>query len=207
MEILLAALLLSGLPLTQVCARRALPLPRQHPPVAGAHLRQGQALDDFYKFKKGTTWTYKRVEDGAERKITAAVASDDDGLVKLDWKDPDKDGASNVTWSVENNLLKVEAKKDGDGIGLTFFVLKGDAKKDDAWASVGGEFTHKGTAEVTVPAGKYKDAVWTRFRTSGDGDVTVDFYLVPKVGLVKIEINAVNGGNTFELSEFKEAKK
>ena len=40
-----------------------------------------------------------------------------------------------------------------------------------------------------------------------DGDVTVDFYLVPKVGLVKVEINATNGGNTFELSEFKEAKK
>jgi hypothetical protein len=36
--------------------------------------------------------------------------------------------------------------------------------------------------------------------------VTVDFYIVPKVGLVKIEINATNGGDTFELTEFKEAK-
>lgn len=192
-----------------------------HPPLAGAaapaaaplgrvlvsRASQAPPLDDFYKFKKGTSWIYKRVEDGAERKITAVVAGDEEGHVRLDWKDPDKEGASTITWSVENNLLTVEAKKDGDGTGLTFFVLKGDAKKDDAWASIGGEFTHKGKVDVTVPAGTYKDAVWTRFRTSGDGDVTVDFYLVPKVGLVKVEINAVNGGNTFELSEFKEAKK
>src|SRR6185503_1257326 len=170
-------------------------------------LAQAAPLDDFYKFPKGTSWTYKRVENGAERKITAAVASNEDGTVKLDWKDPDKDGPSVLTWSVQNNLLTVEAKKDDDAVALTFFVLKGDAKKDDAWGGIGGEFTHKGTADVTVPAGTYKGAVWTRFRTSGDGDVTVDFYLVPKVGLVKVEINAVNGGNTFELSEFKEAKK
>lgn len=168
---------------------------------------QATPLDDYYKFKKGTSWAYKRVEDGAERKITAVVAGDEDGRVKLDWKDPDKDGPAMVEWSIQNSILTVEAKKDADTPGLTFFVLKGESKKDDAWGSLGGEFTHRGTVEVTVPAGTYKDAVWTRFRTSGDGDVTVDFYLVPKVGLVKIEINAVNGGNTFELTEFKEAKK
>jgi len=177
--------------------------------LAAVLLLQAQApsLDDYYKFKIGTSWTYKRIEDGAERKVTGIVKSDDEAGVRLDWNDPGKDGASVVIWSVENNLLKVEAKKDNDGIGLTFFVLKGDAKKDDAWPSLGGEFTHKGKADVTVPAATYKDAVWTRYRTSGDGDVTVDFYLVPKVGLVKIEVNAVNGGNTFELTEFKEAKK
>ena len=170
-------------------------------------LFQAAPLDDFYKFPKGTSWVYKRVEDGAERKITGVVKENADGRTVLDWKDPDKDGASTLTWTVENNLLSVEAKKEGDGTGLTFFVLKGDAKKDDAWASIGGEFTHKGTADVTVPAGTYKGAIWTRYRTSGEGDVTVDFYLVPKVGLVKVEINAVNGGNTFELTEFKEGKK
>jgi hypothetical protein len=170
-------------------------------------LQAGTSLDDYFKFKTGTTWSYKRVEDGAERKITVAVTGDEGGKTRMDWKDPDKDGNSVVTWSVENNLLTVEAKKEGDANGLTFAILKADSKKDDAWASPGGECTHKGTADVTVPAGTYKGAVWTRFRTSGDGDVTVDFYVVPKVGLVKVEINATNGGNTFELTEFKEVKK
>lgn len=164
------------------------------------------SVDDFYKFKKGTTWTYKRVEEGAERKITCTVTGDEDGKVKIEWSDPDKDGTSIVTWSVEAGLLTVEARKEGEA-GLSFSVLKTDSKKDDAWASPGGEVTHRGKAEVTVPAGTYKDAVWTRFRNSGDGELTVDFYLAPKVGLVKVEINATNGGNTFELTGFKDAGK
>ena len=168
---------------------------------------QAASLDDYFKFKTGTTWTYKRVENGEERKITVVVTGDDGGKTRMDWKDPDKDGNSVVTWSVENNLLTVEAKKEGDANGLSFAVLKADSRKDDAWASPGGECVHKGTADVTVPAGTYKGAVWTRYRTSGDGDVTVDFFVVPKVGLVKVEINPTNGGNTFELTEFKEPKK
>jgi hypothetical protein len=168
---------------------------------------QAAPLEDYLRFTTGTTWTYKRIEDAAERKITASVAAGEEGKMRLDWKDPDKDGTSVVTWSVEKGILTVEAKKEGDAGGLSFAILKGDAKKDDAWASPGGQVTHRGTADVTVPAGTYKDAVWTRYRTDGDGDVTVDFYLVPKVGLVKIEINATNGGNTFELAEFREAKK
>jgi hypothetical protein len=163
------------------------------------------SLDDFYKFKKGTTWAYKRVEDGAERKITGKVLADDDGKIQVEWSDPDKDGTTTIKWSVSESLLTLEAGKDGEP-GLVFKILKVDSKKDDAWESPGGEVTHKGKADVTVPAGTYKDAVWTRFRTSGDGDTTVDFYLAPKVGLVKVEINAGNGGNTFELTEFKEAK-
>jgi hypothetical protein len=164
------------------------------------------SLDDFYKFKAGTTWTYKRLEEGKERKITVKAAGEADGKIKMDWSDPDKDGNSIVTWTVSDSLLTVEARKEGDASGLSFAVLKVDSKKDDGWASPGGEVTHKGKADVIVPAGTYKECVWTRYRTSGEGDVTVDFYLAPKIGLVKVEINATNGGNTFELAEFKEAK-
>ena len=167
---------------------------------------QAASIDDFYKFKVGTAWTYKRLENGTERKITVLVMSDSEARVRMAWKDPDKDGDSNVSWFMDNGVLTVEAKK-GDAAGLTFAVLKNESKKDDAWASPGGEFTHKGKADVTVPAGTYKGAVWTRYRTSGDTEVVVDFYLVPKVGLVKLEINPTNGGNTFELAEFKEPKK
>ena len=168
---------------------------------------QAESLDDFYKFKAGTSWTWKRIEDAVERKISAKVTSDADDKIVLEWKDPDKDGNSTVTWSITDGALTVEAKKEGQDSALSFAVLKAHTKKDDTWKGSGGEFTHRGKAEVTVPAGTYKEAVWTRFRTGQDGEVTVDFYLVPKVGLVKIEINATNGGNTFELAEFKPAGK
>jgi hypothetical protein len=164
-------------------------------------------IEDFYKFKAGTSWTYKRVEDAAERKITATVTGEENGKVRLEWKDPDKDGTSIVTWSVTDGALTVEAKKEGQEGALSFAVLKAFSKKDDTWPGTGGEFTHRGTTEVSVPAGTYKDAVWTRLRTGQDGELTIDFYLVPNVGLVKVEIDARNGGNTFELAEFKDAKK
>jgi hypothetical protein len=69
-----------------------------------------------------------------------------------------------------------------------------------------GDFTHQGTVEVKVPAGTYKDAVRTQLKIPEDAKI--DFYVVPKVGLVKIEIHESNGDpNLFELAEFKPAKK
>jgi len=166
------------------------------------------SLDDFYKFKAETSWTWKRLEDSQERKITAKVTSNENGRVAVEWNDPEKDGTSTVTWSVVDGILTVEARKEGEA-GLSFSLLKDGAKKGDKWPSPGGEFTHQGKAEVTVPAGTYKDAVKTQFKTAEEGSgVTVDFYLVPKVGLVKIDILAKDGGkNRFELTEFKEAGK
>jgi hypothetical protein len=173
---------------------------------------QASALDDFYKFKTDTTWTYKRLEEGAERRIVGKVTGEEGRKVRLDWKDYEKDGSlkesSVLTWSVADKILTVEAHKDGEAV-LSFGVLKEGSKKDDKWPSAGGEFVHKGKADVTVPAGTFKDAVWTQFKTGEEGnEVKVDFYLAPKVGLVKVEIRTPDGmPNRFELSEFKEEKK
>ncbi len=169
---------------------------------------QASSLDDFYKFKVGASWTWKRLEDSQERRITGTVTSNEDGKVGVGWSDPEKDGTSTVTWSVVDGILTVEARKDGEP-GLSFALLKDGAKKGDKWPSPGGEFTHQGKAEVTVPAGTYKNAVRTQFKTVEEGSgVTIDFYLVPKVGLVKIDILAKDGGkNRFELTEFKEPGK
>jgi hypothetical protein len=181
------------------------------PIVATALLLSLQAapLDEFYKFKAGTSWTYKRLEDNQERKLTGTVIGEEGGKVRVEWKDPDKDGTSAVAWSVVDGVLTVEARKEGETGGLSFALLKAGAKKDDTWASPGGAFTHQGKKDVTVPAGTYKDAVWTQFKTGEEGSgVKIDFYLAPKVGLVKIEIFAKDGGtNRFELTEFKEGGK
>ncbi|MBI3857960.1 MAG: hypothetical protein HY293_19955 [Planctomycetes bacterium] len=169
---------------------------------------QAPPLDDYYKFKTGTTWTWKRFEGGAERKITGEVTGTEEGKVKILWKDPDKDGTSNVTWSVVDGVLTVTARKETDAEGLTFSVLKADSKKDDKWFSPGGEVVHLGKVEVTVPAGTYKDVVRTQLKLEDSGDVKVDFYLAPNVGLVKVDIKPDNGNpNSFELAEFKEPKK
>lgn len=174
---------------------------------------QAAPLDDFYKFKTGTEWTWKRVEGASERKIVGKVTAEDAGSVRLDWKDYEKDGSlhesSIVTWSVKDGVLTVEAKKEGDAEGLSFGILKDGAKKDDTWAVTGGKCTYVGKTDVVVPAGTYKDAILTRFKFDDEGlDLKVEFYLVPKVGLVKIDIVAKDGGaNSFELTEFKAAAK
>jgi hypothetical protein len=173
---------------------------------------QASTLDDFYKFKTGTTWSYNRLEEGAERRISGKVIGEEGGSVKLDWKDYEKDGtlkeSSILTWSVVDKVLTVEARKEGEA-GISFAVLKEGSKKGDKWPSAGGECVHMGKADVTVPAGTYKDAIWTQFKTGEEGnELRVDFYLVPKVGLVKAEISAKDGApNRFELKEFKEEKK
>ena len=66
---------------------------------------QASPLEEFYKFKAGTSWTYKRLEDNQERKLTGTVIGEEDGKVRVDWKDPDKDGTSAVTWSVADEEL------------------------------------------------------------------------------------------------------
>lgn len=175
-------------------------------------LPQASPLDDFYKFKPGTEWTYQRIEGDSERKIVGKVTGNDASGVRVDWKDLEKDGslheASLITWSLKGGVLVVEAKKDGDAEGLSFAVLKDGAKKDETWDSPGGKTAFVGKMDVKVPAGTYKDAVVTRFKFDDENtDAKVDFYLVPKVGLVKIDIIVKGGGtNHFELTEFKPAK-
>jgi len=177
-------------------------------PLLATLLFQASPLDDYYKFKKETLWTYKRVENGAERKITGRVSGEAAGKVNLEWKEFEKDGSvretSLVAWSVKDGVLTADAGKEGEEPALSFAVLKEGSKKDDKWTVGVGDYVHQGTVEVTVPAGTYKNAV--RVRLVLEGDTKIDFTLVPKVGLVKIDIQDGSGGNTFELVEFKEAK-
>ena len=176
--------------------------------LLAALLPQAAPLDDYYKFKKDTAWTYKRVENGAERKVIGKVTGEAAGKVSLEWKELEKDGSvretSVVSWSVKDGVLTADAGKEGEEPALSFAVLKNGSKKDDTWSGSAGQFTHQGTVEVTVPAGTYKNAIRIRLALEGEGKI--DFWMVPKVGLVKIEIHDGSAGNTFELAEFKEPK-
>lgn len=163
--------------------------------------------DEFYKFPVDTTWTYKRVQNDEERVITAKVLDEKDGRVRLDWKEAKLDGTpqenSEVTWLVKDGILWAEVRAKGeDTVSLALPVLKVGSKKDDTWTTGAGGSTHQGTEEVKVPAGTYKDAVHTQLKA--EGDTLINFYIAPKVGLVKVTV-APPGGEaiTFELKEFK----
>jgi hypothetical protein len=179
--------------------------------LAGLAL-QAAPLDDLYKFKAETAWTYKRIEDGVERKISARSLGEESGKVRVDWKEYRKDGelhkASVLTWCIDDGALTCTAKSktdDGQDEELSFSVLKDGAKKDDTWQSALGQMAHRGTLDVTVPAGTYKNAVQTRLGLGEDGHI--DFFLVPKVGLAKIVlIQQGKETQSWELTEFKPAK-
>lgn len=163
--------------------------------------------DEFYKFKPETTWIYKRLENNEERVIVGRVLDEKDGRVTLDWKENNLDGtlhrASQVSWFVKEGVLTAEAK--ADDFVLELPVLKVGSKKDDTWTTASGESTHHGTVELKVPAGTFKDAVRTQLKAAGD--TLIDFWLVEKVGLVKVTVVPAGGDAiTFELKEFKPAK-
>lgn len=171
---------------------------------------QDPSLDAFYKFKPGTAWTYKRVENDVQRRIEAKVVDEVDGRVRLEWKELNLDGSlykkSTVTWFVKDGVLRAEAASDNEG-GFEIPVLKAGMKKDEKWSNAEGESTFLGPEEVKVPAGAYKDALKVRLGIGGpDSPAHIDFHLVPKVGLVKLSVTSNEGPNSFELSEFKEAK-
>lgn len=166
--------------------------------------------DEFYKFPPETAWTYKRVQNNEERVITAKVLDEKEGRVRLDWKEARLDGTpeenSEVTWLVKDGILWAEVRAKGEeAVSLALPILKVGSKKDDTWTTGAGESTRLGTEEVKVPAGAYKDAVHTQLKA--EGDTLINFYLVPKVGLVKVTVAPANGDAiTFELKEFKPVK-
>lgn len=167
--------------------------------------------DELYRFKPETAWTYARVQGGEEKKISAAVVEDRDGQTLIDWRESKLDGSeatdSEILWIMRDGILWAEARGKGDAQAfLRFPVLKAGSKKDDTWTTDVGESRHHGLEELKVPAGSYKEVVRTQLKIS-DGTL-VDFYLAPKVGLVKVSVVPSAGDPlTLELKEFKPSSK
>jgi hypothetical protein len=88
-------------------------------------------------------------------------------------------------------------------------LLKPGTKKDDIWSAGGdernaGEGKNLGIEEVKVGAGTYADAIHTH--VSLKSEERIDFYLVPKVGLVRFVRARGDRQVTIELKEFKPGK-
>ncbi len=172
---------------------------------------QDASLDAFYKFKPGSTWSYDRVEKDAKRTVSARAVGEENGRMKIDWQEHNADGslheAEDFTWFVKDDVLRVEVRNRNNGGVFEVPLLKAGVKKGEKWSNPEGESTFLGPEEIKVPAATYKDALHVRLNLgAADPPIPIDIYLVPKVGLVKVSITSDEGPNSFELTEFKEAK-
>ncbi len=170
------------------------------------------SADDFLKFKKDSTWTYLELEGAHRTTRILKYVAEEKGVATLE-ASVKRDGemkpepSESMLWHVEKDVFSWSLKKKNGKVDPLFRLLKIGSKKGDTWKVEDGEFkgdvTHAGTAEIKVPAGTYKEAI--RLDLKGK-DMTASSYLVPKVGLLLVEMEAGGERWRLELTEFKEAK-
>lgn len=172
--------------------------------------------EQFVKFKVGAYFLYnqKRASgqvDTLEFTVTK-VDEGKEGRTYLDMtttagktKKDDK-----AVWWVEGGQVIWGGIKDGATVpGM--WLYKAGAKQGDTWKpgtdpGTDIEMKHMGTKETKVPNGTYKDAIFIK-ATRAQGCVNV--YLVPNIGVIKIEYETIEGKivKTVELAKFKDGAK
>lgn len=172
--------------------------------------------EQFYKFKKGTTWVYDQTEKdemGQETKSRSVttVIEEGEGKVKLESKDylgDEKEPLKTevIVLSVKDGFLGLSS--DGEGGMPPIPIYKLGSKKGDTWTHKLGEGdegmevegANLGSGEVQVPAGTYKDVTEVEVKSAL---FTFKLHMAPKVGLIKFE---VVDKVTLQLKEFTPAK-
>jgi len=161
-------------------------------------------IGEYYKFEKGTTWTYDTTENGTKGCAVFRVIETADASVHLEITKGEEQGQA--TWSLKNECF-VWAMELMEGKEVGFRVLEKGAKEGDNWAGMtqatvdGCKAIHKGIKEVTVPAGTYEEAlhIWIGM----GGKHSWDMWWVPKVGLVKMETRIPESNEVYVLKEMK----
>jgi hypothetical protein len=169
--------------------------------------------EEFWKFKPGTKWTFQMTGERESRTMVMTALKEEDGKLRVESKEF---GADKERPGKEQTLLfyaadgyviysELSGGKEVDPLRL----LKIGAKKGDTWTTEGvgrkeATVTHLGASTLKVPAGEYKDVVQVRIDT---GEGALDFYLAPKIGLVKAEISMGGKvGVTIELTKHEAGK-
>lgn len=172
-----------------------------------------QDESNLYRLPAGTTWTFQVDDGGKAGKMILKVLEDKDGKVTIETQEF-KDAAAaepskvaKLLWSTDDGCLMWSSVRD-DKTRPLWRIYKFGSKKDETWAAGGesrtAEAANLGVEEVTVPAGTYKDAIHTRVKV--DETENLEFYLVPKVGLVKFVRNDGDRKIVMELKEFTAGK-
>ncbi|MBI2931316.1 MAG: hypothetical protein HYY16_06670 [Planctomycetes bacterium] len=175
-------------------------------------VQQGDDLEPLWKFKKGTTWTYEQTEGTKKAKVTRKVINESaaPAMLFVESKTVAKDEkispkTETIVWAADAGLKLCEKK--GDTITMKYLVIPSNSGEAWTYSDAQGkkiQGTRLKTGEVKVPAGTYEETVHTRLEMP-DGE-TVDFYLAPEVGLIKMVREKDSETSTLELTEFKEPK-
>ncbi len=176
-------------------------------------LLQADAVDPFYRFPKGTVWTYRQVQGDTASKVVLTVVDEAEGKVVVESKEYTEEGkepkVKTLAWAMEDGFLCWGEFKEGK-IVAPLRVFKPGSKKGDTWKSpvAGGQaeldVVHGGEAEVKVPAGTYRDAVQVAFRFGADRErPLMEIALAPRVGMVRFGGSVGGLRALMELTEFR----
>ena len=183
--------------------------------VLGIGLLQADTGEQFYRFPRGTTWTYRQAGATCAWNFVMTVVDDTQGRIVVESKEYRGENLApqvkTMAWVVEDGCLLWGEFKDGK-VGSSLRVYKLGSKQGDTWKSpVGGgkdelEAVHRGTDEVKVPAGTYRDTVQVAlFMGPNQQKPLMRVDLAPKVGLVRFGRTDREQG-LVELIEFKPGK-
>jgi len=174
------------------------------------------SADPFYKFAKGSTWTYamNAGEDAPKgMKMKLMVSGEADGKITVDMTQG-AEGArqTKMLWYVADGILYWGEKK-GDALKESIGLFKVGSKKGDTWSAPASDSmqkhsaTHMGKEDIKVPAAAYKDAVHVQLQVQEPNEtIQLDMYLVEKVGVVKMSYAVGEKKMSMDLEEFTPAK-
>lgn len=114
-----------------------------------------------------------------------------------------------MTWSIEDGHVTWSIKS-GERTKVLWRIHKLGSKKGDTWVGAGEtgpiEATCLGTTKLQVKAGEFKDVHHHRFVGKAKDEGNFDFYVVPKVGLLKVLMEVEGEKLLLELKEFRPGK-
>lgn len=169
----------------------------------GGRPRVVVTVDDYFKFGVGTTWTYKK---------TSQHGDGDNGMVQFSTFDAKvtKVGPKGEVFMGEfalyidgDYLIAGTPAEDGSLVG-NLRVMKTGMKAGDTWDGMVAETSEEvkatfvGFEEITTPAGKFQ-AVHVQYTSKG---VTMNFWHVAKVGMVKLTVKTDNFGSEQVLQKY-----
>lgn len=184
-----------------------------------AMLQDAAQAEEYWKFKAGTAWEFSESQSGL--KCTSRVEAKElrDGKLILESK-REVEGEPPQTkkmQSYEKDGFVVWAEEGEDGVLREYLrIWKIGAKEGDTWTSRMAEGTaeltikHLGIETVKVGAGEYKDATHLQFEMKDEEkgqSLTGEYWLVPNVGLVKMQMKQAGEEiYSLELTKFEPCK-
>ena len=174
--------------------------------------------DGYFKFPKGTTWTFDKQEEGDKGSVILVVKEQTEKETVIDSKESkgaedEETKDETLLWYVENGLLRWAQKGEGETEPM-FTIWKIGAKKGDTWTGMGGgaapfklTATHMGETSIETPYKKFDNAIHVKMsmEEAMEGmNMVINIYLVDGIGVVKFA-GEMGGEDGFSLilREFK----